>query len=207
MKIKLTSCFLVSTLISFLFVNFSYAQGDIPEDVVVGGKAICAIRGRVPVKKVKADGNRLLLLQSGGITNGSFSIQLIIAKKKFSIDLNILGLFGRVEDVDSFLNGEVVKFENSNSDFVLKKTRSSNGVVREVSNLLSTGEKGNLKGKIKVTSSENNLVNGRLKFTFQNTSFKFTMGGEDLNGRDNNGKVVVVCRFKDVPVAIKEVEL
>lgn len=178
------------------------AQSDIPEDIVVGGLAKCIIKGKAPFKKVVVDGNRLLLLQNDGITQGSIIFQLIDETKKNIIDIKAFALLGIIQDVESFLSGEKLSFENTGSDLVLKKTVKNKDITIEVTNIFDDGTKSNLTGEIKLKSAENDLVTGKIRVLFQETILKITENG-DTETFNNNGKIEVKCKFKDVPLQIK----
>jgi len=109
--------FFVLTIILFLEGN-SYAQ----DEILVGGHAICSVHGKSPIKKFKADGNRLLILQTGDISKGSIQLQLIKDIKGALIDINILATLGDIEDVESFLGGSLINVESAGSTFDIKKT-------------------------------------------------------------------------------------
>lgn len=171
----------------------------------VGGEADCVVSGRSPVKEFLADGNRLLLLQKLRITNGSIQLQAFTAQDGDLIDINILVLLGTIPDPDAFLNREVRRFGNRSSDLSIKKTSATTGDVSELSNIFEDDTRGALKGKIKVKSKDN-LANGNLRFIFENTNLKITSDEVINKTDDNNGKIILKCKFKDIPVEIKEAE-
>jgi len=171
----------------------------------LGGEADCVVRGKSPVKSFLADGNRLLLLQKLRVTNGSIQLQAFADQDGDLIDINILVLLGTIPDPDAFLNGEVRRFANRSSDLSIKKTNNSTGDVSELSSIFEDDTRGALKGKIKVKSKDN-LANGTLRFIFESTNLKITTG-EVINKTDNNnGEIVLKCKFSDVPYEIKEAE-
>ncbi|MBI1857736.1 MAG: hypothetical protein HYR97_01255 [Candidatus Melainabacteria bacterium] len=183
---------------------FSLSFGKIfaQDEINVGGKAKCVLNGEVPIRKIVADGNRVLLIKQDNVTLGSFSLQLLKTTKKTLIDFNILALFGEVKDVDAFLSGAKHNFTSNESDFMVKVTFLKNDNVLDLSNEL-LDEQGALTGSIKIKKFENNLASGDLKFIFEGTSLKITTGERDIEDNDKNGKMVIRCKFKDVPIDIK----
>ncbi len=199
---------ILQLLIVFFMVsskNISFAQDDIPDDVIVGGEAKCIIKGKTPIKSGVTDGNRLLLLQDGGFTKGSIVLQRVAETNTFSIDAYVLALFGEITDLDGFLSGKELGFEDSNSDLTLKKTNKINGTTIEVSNIIDNDTKGNLKGAIKVISSGNGLASGKIKLLFERTTSKITKDGDE-KVNNNNGSIGIKCKFRNVPLAIKELD-
>ena len=201
--------YLLVIAIALLITNISFAQSETSEDIVTGGKASCIFRGSVPFKRVVADGNRLLLLQAGGITKASIIIQSIFETKNESIDVNILALLGQILDTDLFLNkGKVQDFENIESDLILKQTKKSDGQVTEVSNVTQGSERTAINGSFKITNSKDNKASGVLNLICKNTFHSVkSREGSVVETKADNGKVIVRCRFKDVPIAVILFEL
>lgn len=193
----------ISLTLIFSLSTYTFAQDEIPEDVIVGGKAKCVINGRAPFRRFIADGNRLLILQSGDFNKGSISIQSIFENKRLSNDINILALLGTIPDVDSFLSGETLVFEDSDSDLEIKSINKTNNVVLKILNLDPGGVKSKLLGRIKITSSDNEKVSGITRLSFKKSAIQ-DLSGSTLNLPQDNGRMIIICRFKDVPLAIKD---
>lgn len=197
---KLLFCSIILFVVLLQIKSLSFAQDEIPEDVIVGGKAKCVINGRTPFRRFLADGNRLLILQSGDFSKASFSIQSIFENKKQSNDVNILALLGPLASVEGFLGGKALVFENLDSDLEIKTINKSSGETIEIKNQDEEGVKTSLLGRIKIISSQGGTVSGITRLNFQET---FTLEETNSNLEDN-GRVIIICRFKDVPIAIKE---
>lgn len=192
---KIVFCFVLLGLT----INFSYAQG---ENIVVGGKAICTVGGKSPVRKFTADGNRLLVLQSGGISKGSIQLQLISDTEKDLTDINILALLGETPDLNPFLNGKTISVESVDSTFDIKNTVKSTKTTFEVSNTISETQSYSFKTKLKVKKTKDNVVNGILNIKLKNSTFVKT-SSENTESNPNNGKIVLRCKLKDIPLEIK----
>lgn len=188
----------ISLILVFSLSSSSFAQDEIPEDVIVGGKAKCVINGRAPFRRFLADGNRLLILQSGEFSKGSISIQSIFENKRRSNDINILAIFGAIENLDDFLGGKIFLFESIGSDLEIKSINKTSSEVIEIKNLDADEVRSPLVGRIKITSSDGEKVSGITRLNFQKT---FLVEGKD------NGKAIIICRFTDVPLAIKDVDI
>ena len=198
--------FLILFTTNFLLLgNISFAQSEIPEDITTGGKAKCILKGNVPIKKGIADGNRLVILRSGDFANGSILFQRTIIEEGFSLDINTLALFGSIPDLNAFLAGRILDFQNSESDFSIRVVKQEDQSVTEVTNLLDDGTKGNLIGKVKLTSSRNNLASGSGFFIIEKTIRKVSSNNNEIPTSDN-GKVSIKCNFKNIPLAIKDLE-
>ena len=198
---KLVFSFLI-VLVNFVFFNnYSFAQNDVPADVVTGGKAKCIITGGSPIKSGTTDGNRLVILEDSGFANGSIILQRFAETEELKIDANVLALFGLIEDLDGFLGGKLLKFSSSDSDISLLKEIKTKNTKVEVTNALKDGTKGNLSGKIQLKSISNDLTTGKISLVFENTVLKVTKG--DNVEIKNNGKVTARCKFKDVPFVRK----
>ena len=172
------------------------------EDIVLGGKAICIVSGKSPVKRFTADGNRLLILQGEGIASGSIQLQLIKTVQPHNpilIDINILALLGQIDNLDSFLNGEVFNFENNTSEISISKT--NNNTTFQVTNLISEEESSNITGKIKLQSNSDNTLNGILNIKVND--ILFLKDSEEINSKGNNGNLNIRCKLQDIPIEIK----
>ena len=192
----------ISLILVFSLSSSSFAQDEIPEDVVVGGKAKCVINGRASFRRFIADGNRLLILQAGEFSKGSISIQSIFENKRRSNDVNILALFGVIEDADSFLNGKTQVFEDSDSDLEIKSVNKKNSEAIEIKNQDKEGLRSKLVGRIKITNSDSDKVSGITRLNFERT---FLVEGDEPNLTfKDNGRVIIICRFSNVPLAIKD---
>ncbi|OGI18984.1 MAG: hypothetical protein A3B68_07185 [Candidatus Melainabacteria bacterium RIFCSPHIGHO2_02_FULL_34_12] len=185
----------------FLGINASFAQS---EDIVLGGKAICTVSGKSPVKRFTADANRLLILQSGGISKGSIQLQLIQGSEQGLIDVNILALLGEIDDLDLFFNGNIFNFENNTSEITLIKTIEKNNLTVRVNNSSADESLFPVTGKIKISSPDQSTANGTLNLKVSDTSFLRTNDLEENTSNENNGKLNIRCRLKDVPVEINE---
>ena len=198
----LRKLFILILTVFIFYPVFTSAQDDTPQDVVVGGTAKCKLKGNVPFKSGFTDGNRLLILQSEEFSNGSIILQRIFENEDILIDVKALALFGLINDVNSFLSGEVLSFENIDSDFTLTQQNKNKDTKLDISNVLEDGTKGKLVGKIKLSSVENNLAGGNVLLDYKSTIVKLEEN-EEVNTMDN-GRVTIRCKFKDVPLVIKE---
>ena len=191
----------LNLFLSVIFCSIALAQDTIPEDVQVGGNAICKFIGNTPVKKINADGNRLVLIKStaSGKTKGSIIVQVITGENNSLIDTNVFALFGEVPDVDSFLNGKTLSFKNTDSDLSIKKTKDT--VIKETTNLLPDASKGEIIGTIKITNHDSSSVSGKLKLLFKNTIYSITQNNEVKKLNKNNKRIIVNCTFSDVSFA------
>ena len=185
-----------------LTFNFSYAQ----DDIVLGGKASCSVSGRTPVKKFVAEANRLLILQNEGISKGSIQLQLISDTENNLIDINILALLGETPDVEPFLNGKTINIQSVDSTFDIKNTVKSKNTTFEVNNTISETQSYNFRTKLKVKKTDENHVNGILNLILKNSTFVQASGG-NTEPDTNNGRIVVRCKLKDIPLEIKELAL
>lgn len=66
--------FVVFTFFIVSFQNCAFANVSI-DQINVGGEAICKLKKKFPLKRIKFDGNRLLILQEDGVNKGSFQLQ------------------------------------------------------------------------------------------------------------------------------------
>ena len=191
-------CLLCGFLIS---TNVSFAQ---TEDSALGGKAICVVSGKSPVKRFIADANRLLILQSEGISKGSIQLQLIQDSDASLIDINILALLGQIDDLDLFLGGNNTSFESDASEVSIKRTIKKNNVTLTVNNSISEEEFIPVSGKIKVKSPDQVVVSGTLALKLNSSSLLKIKDLEEVGSNDKNGRLNIRCKLEDVPVEIKE---
>ena len=201
---KLIFQIFVLTLGILSFHGFCFAQDEPPvSDANLGGEAKCIIRGKgVPFKSGTTDANRLLLVQNEGMASGSILFQKVLTTDRFTIDASAQAFFGLIEDLDGFLAGKKLDFESSDSDLGLKKITPGNNTVIEVINVFDDETKGNLKGTIQLKSSDNEKATGQIKLTFESTIRKVTKSGETT--QSDNGKVLIKCKFKDVPIVTQQ---
>jgi len=81
-------------LISILTLfSLSFGKTFAQDEINVGGKAKCVLNGKVPIRKIVTDGNRVLLIKQDNVTLGSFTLQLLKTTKKALIDFMTRGLF------------------------------------------------------------------------------------------------------------------
>ncbi len=202
--INIFLCLLSGFLIS---INACFAQpGD--ENITLGGKAICVIRGKSPVKRFIADGNRLLVLQSEGISKGSIQLQLLQDSDTSLIDINILALLGLIDNVDSFFGGNEISFENNTSEVSIKKTIKHGNVTLTINNSTdSEGEFVPVSGKIKINSPDQITINGTIALKLNSSSLLKVKDLEEIASSDKNGKLDIRCKLQDIPVEIKDLSL
>ncbi len=84
----------------------------------------------------------------------------------------------------------------------VSKTRKNNGKTIEITNLTPEGERTDVTSSILVTNFDrvNNKASFVIKMVFDNTFKTIQKPGEDI-ATDANGKVTVICKFKDAPVS------
>ena len=183
----------------FLTINPSFSQF---EEIVLGGKALCVVSGKSPVKRFTADGNRLLILQGEGISNGSIQLQLITTVQPHNptlIDINILALLGQIDNLDSFLNGAVFNFENNNSEISISRTKGN--TTFQTTNLIREEGLSNVTGKIKLKSSTENTISGISNLKVDNILLLKDL--EEISPKENNGNLNIRCKLQDIPIEIK----
>ena len=187
-------------VVQFLTLS-SFAQSETPEDVVVGGEAKCIVIGNSPIKSGVTDGNRLVILESEGFANGSIILQRFVETNEIKIDVNALALFGLIDDLEGFLGGKILKFNNTDSELSLVKEIKNKSTEIEVTNLLKDGTRGNVSGKVQLKGISNDLVTGQIYFTVGKTLLKTTKS-ENTEVKDN-GQIKIKCKFRDVPFVRK----
>lgn len=185
-----------------ILTNVSFAQ---TENSALGGKATCVVSGKSPVKRFTADANRILILQSEGISKGSIQLQLIQDSDASLIDVNILPLLGQIDDLDSFFNGKVFNFENNTSEISIKKTVKKNNTTLQLTNAINDEEFIPVSGKIKVQSPDQVVVSGTLALKLNSSSLLKMKDLEEVGSHGKNGKLNIRCKLKDIPVEIKEI--
>lgn len=198
--------FKINFILVLLFFNtasIAYAQET--SDLVLGGIAKCTFKGRVPVTKLETEANRLLLLQSEGITKGSIELQTFVPKADSIIDFNLLALLNEILDVDLFLNGEQHKFENNMSEFTISKDNQTTNKNVTVDNSFVENVFTLSKGKIRVIKNDDDTVTGSLRVLLNATSRVVSSNDETIRENDKNGKVLVRCKLIDIPLEIKEI--
>lgn len=195
---KIFAGFTVSLVSILLTASLSSAQDGVDVDLTTGGSANCVFNGKVPFRKIKAANNNLVVNTEAETTDVSISSELDTDKSTINADI-----FATIDVSDPFelLNGESVDFESDEFEFSISKTRKSDGKLIQITNETSDGDLTTVTGNVVVNSfdSENNLVSGVLKMIFENTLKTIEKLDEDIQ-TDENGKVIVTCRFKDVPV-------
>ncbi len=185
----------------FMVINPCFAQ---TKNITLGGKAICVVSGKSPVKRFIADANRLLILQSEGISKGSIQLQLIQDSDASLIDINILALLGQIDNLDSLFAGSIVRFESDSSETSLKKTVKSTNVTLIVNNSISEGKFIPVSGKIKVESPDQAVVNGTLNLKLSSSSLTKIKDLKNLGSSGTNGKLDIRCKLQNIPVEIKD---
>ncbi|GEM_PF-2979208 len=196
--------FIILLIFSLCFSHPVLAQGD---ETDLGGKAVCFVRGNSPFKKFIADQNRILLFQGEDGAFGSIQLQSVLSnREEFLADVNILAIFEQIKNLNSFLNGKTQTFDNSDSELTLKKINKSDQVTTTVSDFFNDGSKSLINGRIKLLN-RNNLANGSVRLGFLNSTIKVTSKtGETIESNENNGSIKINCKFKEIPIEIKDLK-
>ena len=196
---KLFLALIFSSIVPILMCNFSLAQSDIDVELTTGGTAKCVFNGKVPFRRIKAANNNVVLDAVTGKTDVSINSELDTEKN--TINADIFATISAVSNPLELLNGKEVEFESDKFEFSLSKTRKSDGQTTIVTNETTAGETTSVTGNILVKSfdSEKNEASGVLKMVFANTLQTIRKLEEDIE-TDENGKVIVTCKFNKVPV-------
>jgi hypothetical protein len=186
----------------FLRPEFLCAQEEQPS---LAGKAICTTRGKAPFKKFVAEQNRILLFQGENGAFGSIQLQAVFSStEKFLLDVNILAIFEQVKNLTSFLNGKTQAFDNSDSEMTIKRIDKSDQLTTTVSNTFTNSSMSLINGKINLVSHDN-LASGRIRLGFLNSTIKVSSGlSETIESNENNGPIIINCRFKGIPVEVRD---
>jgi len=184
--------------LSFLLMCSSCAYAidiiDIGVDLPLSGEAICKFSGNVPVRKIKTLNNSLtndIVTFSLGISLES-EIETNKSSLTASIRASISPFLGTIEGHA----GEVLK--NGRFQFSILKTTNETEETIEVVSGAKDGQSAPSKGIIKITKIENNKASGELKAVFKKTTE--TIMSAEKDSKEENGKVIVRCKFKDIPV-------
>ena len=196
-KISIVSALLLMSIL--LANNFALAQNGVDVDLTTGGTAQCVFNGKVPFRKIKAANNNLVIDTETATAEVSISSELDTAKN--TINADVFAIVEAISDPLELLNGNPVEFESNEFEFSISKTRKSDGKLIQVTNETPDGDLTTVTGNIVVNTfdSTDNIVSGVLKMVFENTLKTIEKLDEDIQA-DENGKVTVTCRFKDVPV-------
>ena len=191
---------IVSFAVPILMCNVSLAQSDINVNLTTGGTAKCTFSGKVPFRSIKTEANNVVVDAAKGTTQVSINSELDTEKNTFNANI-----FATVEATSSpleLLSGKEVSFESNTFEFSISKTSKSNGKTIQITNETPDGEKTSATGNLSVKSfdSKKNEVAGVIKIIFENTLKTLQKVEEDI-GTDENGKVIVICRFNNVPIS------
>ena len=199
---KLVFCLFSLSVILFGVKSFSFAQNEIPTDVVFGGTAKCKITGDSEIKEITTDGNRLLILNIEGTKQGSIIFQKTLVTGDAVIDVSTNAVLGELKNVKAFLGGKKLVFESGSSELSIRQVIKNSNLTIEIANDLGDGSKGNLNGSIQLKGSHHDLAKGRIKLNFEATKRTVTHNSE-INKLDN-GPIVLECTFNKVPIVRKE---
>lgn len=200
---KMLSKSLTGLVASFVVIIFmcdcSFAQDDIDVELTTGGTAKCVFNGRVPFRRIKAASNNLVVDTQTGLTK--VSIESELDTEKSTLNANLFAIIEATSDPTALLSGEEVEFQSTQFEFSVSKTRKSDGTTVEVTNETPEGERTSVTGNVLVKDFDfvGNKASGIIKMVFANTLRTISSLEEDIE-TDENGKVVVTCRFDKVPV-------
>ena len=191
----------ISFVVVLLVSNYSFAQDEVDVELTTGGTAKCVFNGKVPFRTIMSADNNLLIDTDTGLTEVSISSELDTQKSILSVDL--FATIEAVSDPLELLQGKEVEFQSNEFEFLISKTRKSDGKTIEVTNETPEGERTDVTGNVLVKSFDpvSNKVSGVIKIVFCNTFRTIQTLEEDIE-TDENGKVTVICRFNDVPVEL-----
>lgn len=183
----------------FVFCGtYTFAQDEgIEVELVTGGQANCRFNGKVPFRRIKASNNNIVTNTTTGRTEVTVKSELDTEKN--TINANIFTVIEALSNPASLLSGETVTFESTSFEFSISKVRKSDGKLIEVSNETPEGERTQGTTTIVVNTFVENKASGTFETIFTNTFKTIEQLEEDIE-TDENGRVIVKCTFKNVPV-------
>ena len=198
LKRLLFSLFIFMTYLIFC-CSYTFAQDEgIEVELITGGQANCQFSGKVPFRRIKASNNNIVTNTATGRTEVSVKSELDTEKN--TINANIFTVVEALSNPASLLSGETVTFESTSFEFSISKVRKSDGKLIEVSNETPEGERTQGTTTIVVNNFVDNKASGTFQTVFTNTFKTIEKLEEDIE-TDENGRVIVKCKFKDVPVS------
>ncbi|MBI2995410.1 MAG: hypothetical protein HYY52_01705 [Candidatus Melainabacteria bacterium] len=178
--------------------TYTFAQDEgIEVELITGGQANCRFNGKVPFRRIKASNNNIVTDASTGRTEVSINSELDTEKN--TINANIFTVVEALSNPATLLSGESVTFESTDFEFSISKERKSDGKIIEVTNETPEGERTQGTVTILVDTFVDNKASGTFQTTFTNTFRTIEKLEEDVE-TDENGRVIVKCTFKNVPV-------
>lgn len=180
------------------------AQSD---PIVPAGTVTCKIGGkkkRAPFKKFVADGNKISVVETLAISQASFSINSIVNDEEEIRDAN-LSILIPVFTLDDLFNAGREKIDSNNSEVNLKLTDKISGEETLVQNLDIKNERTNIRGRINIKDQGNGTVKGNMRIAVFETTKTISSGEEESTKDESNGKIVLKCKFKDVPFEITQI--
>jgi len=188
---------IVSFVIIIFACGYSFAQGDIDVELTTGGIARCVFNGKVPFRSIKAASNSLVVDTQTGLVK--VLIESELDTEKSTLNANLFAIIEATSDPTALLSGKEVEFESTQFEFSISKTRKSDGKTIQISNETPEGERTNVTGNVLVKDFAGSNASGVIKMVFANTLKTISSLEEDIE-TDENGKVVVTCRFDKVPI-------
>ena len=195
--------FLLFVIASLSLVTPSFAQ----EEIVLGGKAYCRVIGNAPFKKFVGDANRFTFLESSTATKASIQIQNIRNVGKVIFDVNMRAFLGDIPDRRKFLSGSLFKNQSSSSDIEIKKILVGENKTFELNNFIGDDNRYFITSRIKVVDKGNNTISGILRILLDKSTFLETASDETISSDINNGRIIIICRLKNIPFETRQVGL
>ena len=186
--------------INFLFlVNYSqvaFAEIEVSGDNV----AICRISGGSEKvnKRIKSTENTILINSSKGTAIFAFETSSKLDGEDISLTIS-----AQVTEtnLDTLNSSKIVKSVNDKSQFILIKSKGDEDI--QIQNLTKDKDGTQINSQILIQftnyNSVKNLASGNLKIRFPET---IATHGDEETG-NSNGKMVVTCKFSNVPVSVK----
>lgn len=189
-------------ILNLCFFNLKVLAQTTEEVLLVGGITTCRFssEGEILVKKITSRESSLLIDSLNNKTEFTLDLE---SSSNQGEDINI-HLFTPTADINtnSLLGGQRIGVQTDEAELEISK--SNNDKITEVSNnILNENENFTLSSiLIEITKIVNSLATGNIKVRFPETILKEI--SESKKTETNNGKVVVNCTFRRVPVTFKK---
>lgn len=202
-KFSICKFLFIFFIILSLFFNDSFSNAQTEEsEIEIGGQANCRFSGGLEkFKKLNNSIENSFVINSGG-NNIEFTIdgEFSNTGKNETLSLHLSAPVPNI-DIDSLLAGERISSQSQEAELSVIKSTDKEDI--EILNLSSDDNDEGLASTvlIQIKKIKKNLATGVIKIRFPKTT-RFAsdnLSNEELES--DNGKVVVNCDFRSVPIS------
>ena len=200
MKNIIISVFIIFSFNIFYLTNSAKAQSN-DNEILIGGNTSCRFSGGAfKFKKLTgAEENSFVIKQKDNDIEFTIDGDFTTGSKDENVSVHLFIPAYNI-DINSLLEGQKIVTQNNDVELSLSKSNAGNDL--EITNIIEDDNGNPVESTIliQLKKMKNDSVNGNIKIRFLNTISILSSDQSTEDQQEDNGKVVVTCDIKKVPV-------